>query len=203
MREDAFLLTTRRLVLRQVTAADASALYALYGDWEVARWLSRLPWPFTRAAARTMVAEADAALRRGSGYFLAMLERDTGACVGVVSLRIPAREPQPWTDDAGLGILGYAVAHDSWGQGFAGEAAACLTAFAFTELGLARLRATPLRGNTASRRILERLGFTVAEVGVEETPRYGGPPRIGDVYLLEPRLLGWNAPSTSALVDGD
>jgi hypothetical protein len=75
------------------------------------------------------------------------------------------------------GILGYAVAGRRWGHGLAGEAAAAATTFAFTELRLARLRATPLRGNVASRRILERLGFAIDEAGVEEIPRYGGPTR--------------------------
>jgi RimJ/RimL family protein N-acetyltransferase len=54
-----------------------------------------------------------------------MLERPTSALVEVVSLRIPALDAQPWTTDRGLGILGYSVARDRWGNGFASEGAAC------------------------------------------------------------------------------
>ena len=71
--------------------------------------------------------------------------------------------------------------------GFASEGAARATAFAFEDLGLSCLRATVLRSNVASRRILERLGFKVSEFGVKAVPRYGGPPRVGDVHLLERR----------------
>ena|SRR5579871_1564506 len=187
MRADSFPLQTRRLLLRPVRVGDASALLALYGDWGVARWLSRLPWPFTPESAEAMIAQAEEALRLGSACSLLMVERETTAVAGLVSLRLPARDAEPWTNDTGLGILGYSVSRSRWGEGFAGEGAACVTGYAFTELDLARLRATPLRGNTASRRVLERLGFSIARAGVEETALYGGPPRVGDVYMLEQR----------------
>jgi RimJ/RimL family protein N-acetyltransferase len=123
----------------------------------------------------------------GTGCMLAMVESESSAFVGVVSLRIPALEPQPWTSDAGLGILGYGVTRERWGAGHASEGAARVTAFAFEDLGLSRMRATVLRSNVASRRVLERLGFKVSEFGVKEVPRYGGPPRLGDVHFLERR----------------
>jgi RimJ/RimL family protein N-acetyltransferase len=183
--DDRFPLETPRLSLRPVAPSDEPALYRLYSDWEVARWLSRLPWPFTQTSATSFVTDAAEELRRGSGCMLAMLEHTTGALAGVASLRIPALEAEPWTTDCCLGLLGYAVVREQWGNGFASEGAACVTEFAFTALDLARLRATVLRSNLRSRRIAERLGFTVAEFGVRETPRDGGPPRLGDIYMLE------------------
>ncbi len=57
--------------------------------------------------------------------------------------------------------------------------------FAFEDLHLDRLRATLLRDNTASRRVLERLAFRIRYADVREVPRYGGPPRLGDTYMLE------------------
>jgi ribosomal-protein-alanine N-acetyltransferase len=197
---DGFPLETRRLVLRPVASSDIEDLYALYSDWEVARWLSRLPWPFTHSSAHTFVADAIDDLTRGTGCMLAMIESESSAFVGVVSFRVPALEPQPWTSDAGLGILGYGVTRERWGAGFASEGAARATNFAFEDLGLSRLRATVLRSNLASRRILERLGFKVSEFGVKEVPRYGGPPRMGDVHLLERRdwLAKWPAQDTQS-----
>ena len=184
---DAFPIASARLSLRPVAFTDVNALCGLYGDWEVARWLSRLPWPFDQESASGMVADASADLQRGAGCILAMVELTTGVLVGVVSLRIPALEPSAWTTDTELGILGYSVVRDRWGNGFASEAAARVVEFAFDVVGLAQLRATPLRSNPGSRRVLERLGFTIAELDVYETPRYGGPPRPGDVYTLERR----------------
>ena len=57
--------------------------------------------------------------------------------------------------------------------------------FAFEQLELQRLRATVLKENAASRKVLERLGFSIGVADVRETPRYGGPPRLGDTYFLE------------------
>ncbi len=81
--EDAFPLQTQRLFLRPVTVSDTGALYELYADWEVARWLSRLPWPFTRSAAQSLVVDATDQFTRGSGCLLAMVEHETSAFVGL------------------------------------------------------------------------------------------------------------------------
>lgn len=145
------------------------------------------PGPLLARRHEPLVVDAIDQFTLGSGWVLAMFEHESSAFVGVASLRIPAMEPHAWTTDRELGILGYSVARHRWGRGFAGEGPACATAFAFEDLGLARLRATPLSANLASRRVLERLGFSIAEFGVEETPAYGGPPRLGDVYMLERR----------------
>jgi RimJ/RimL family protein N-acetyltransferase len=166
---DGFPLQSPRLFLRPVAPSDAGALHGLYSDWEVAKWLSRLPWPFSQTSAMSLVADARHDLRHGSGCVLAMFERTTCVFVGVVSLRIPALEAEPWTTDTGLGILGYSVMRSRWGSCFGTEGAACATEFAFESLGLARLRATVLRSNLASRRVLERLGFTITEFHVRET----------------------------------
>jgi RimJ/RimL family protein N-acetyltransferase len=50
---------------------------------------------------------------------------------------------------------------------------------------LNRLRATVMRDNVPSRRVLERLGFTISHADVRDTPRYGGPARLGDTFTLE------------------
>lgn len=181
----AFLLGTDRLRLRPLHASDADALQNLYADREVARWLSRIEWPFTRTAAEAMVVRAQADLAGGRGWFLAIITAESNRFVGTVSLRVPARELDPWTTDARLGILGYAINSADQGNGYAFEAARCTVKFAFEQLQLERLRATVLKENAASRKVLERLGFGIGVPNVQETPRYGGPPRPGDVYFLE------------------
>jgi RimJ/RimL family protein N-acetyltransferase len=180
-----FPLVTPRLSLRPLAAEDTDALLSLYSDWEVARWLSRLLWPFTSDSAQTMISEAMMDLERARGYFLRIDERTSGTFVGTVSLRLPAYDDEPWTTDTTLAILGYAVVPEEHGRGFATEAAATIVQLAFGDLDLHRLRATALRDNIASRRVLERLGFRIRYTDVREVPRYGGPPRVGDTYMLE------------------
>lgn len=55
--------------------------------------------------------------------------------------------------------IGYRVATDCWGQGYATEAVRCLCRFAFTDLQIHRLYAEVVADNHASWRVLEKCGF--------------------------------------------
>ena len=55
--------------------------------------------------------------------------------------------------------IGYDIARPLWGQGLATEAAAAVIAFGFEELGLARIQAVAGIRNTASWRVMEKLGM--------------------------------------------
>ena len=46
--------------------------------------------------------------------------------------------------------------------------------YAFSELGVDTIQASPIEDNTASMRVLEKLGFTVHETGVTEESAHGG-----------------------------
>jgi RimJ/RimL family protein N-acetyltransferase len=57
--------------------------------------------------------------------------------------------------------LGYLIGErDQWGKGFATEAVRLATGYAFTELGLEKVMAGVVAPNEASRRALERNGYT-------------------------------------------
>lgn len=45
------------LALRLVREADDEALFPLFADWEVIRWLSSPPWPYTRKDMQSFVRE--------------------------------------------------------------------------------------------------------------------------------------------------
>ena len=56
--------------------------------------------------------------------------------------------------------LGYRLAFDHWGHGYATEGARAALAFGFTTVGLAEVVAMTATGNERSRRVMERLGMT-------------------------------------------
>jgi 8-oxo-dGTP diphosphatase len=196
-----FPLQAARLILRPISPEDRGGILALYSDWEVAKTLSRLPWPFTAEEADNFVTAADQHLRQGSEYTLALIERETSQFVGVCNLRLAAFGMEPRTNDRRLGILGYSVLRTQWRNGYASEAAACVTDFAFRKLGLCRLQATALRENAASRRVLEKLGFEVEKPNVLEIPQYGGPSRLADVFILPANR--WSSTNRSGGDDAD
>ena len=58
------------------------------------------------------------------------------------------------------GAIGYWIGKPWWGQGFATEGAEALIKFCFRRLKLATLHCCHFDDNDASRRVIEKLGFT-------------------------------------------
>jgi ribosomal-protein-alanine N-acetyltransferase len=58
-----------------------------------------------------------------------------------------------------VGELGYVLNPKLWGLGIAVEAGQAIIGFGFNELGLNRIEAKYIVGNTASRRVMEKLGM--------------------------------------------
>lgn len=59
-----------------------------------------------------------------------------------------------------FGELAYWITPSEWGNGYATSASELLLAHAFDELGLHRIEASTFSTNDASKRVLEKLGFT-------------------------------------------
>jgi len=64
-----------------------------------------------------------------------------------------------WNPDYRSATMGYCLDDAAWGQGFATEAAGCLLQWAFDTLNLNRVQAATDTRNSASSRVLEKLGF--------------------------------------------
>ena len=56
-------IQSERLLLRAWRPSDAEALFALFNNWEVVRWLSGPPWPYVIDDARSYI---DGAIQRSS-----------------------------------------------------------------------------------------------------------------------------------------
>jgi ribosomal-protein-alanine N-acetyltransferase len=141
------VIETARLVLRPPTLQDIDDVVRAIGDLAVSRNLARVPHPYTRENAQSYVlfAARGAALRRSLISAIAL----DGRLIGVVSIdAIPARNR-----------VGYWLARDHWGRGFASEAVGAAAAYAFQVLGLRLLRAGVFVDNPASLHVLVKLGF--------------------------------------------
>ncbi len=138
--------TTERLHLREILASDASFIGELISHDEVRRFLGG-PVP---------IAQREAAI---SDYRSAV----EGKLVWLVETR-KARHPlglisiSRHTDGEDY-ELSYQLHPDAWGFGYATEAAMRVIEFALNDLRLKRLIAETQSANTASRRLLERLGM--------------------------------------------
>ena len=50
-------LTTKRLQLRPPVASDATAITAILSDFEISKWLSVVPFPYSRADGLEFIAD--------------------------------------------------------------------------------------------------------------------------------------------------
>lgn len=85
----------------------------------------------------------------GDAHLLVCLDGDP---VGVVGFEPPDGVP-------GTAEVGYMVAPEEWGNGYATDALATLCEYAFGERRLHKLYAVAFETNPASRRVLEKVGF--------------------------------------------
>ena len=142
---------TERLLLRPHRLEDLDDLVRFHSDPEVVR---HVPWPVRDRAAteETLRVKLGQAVleEHGQWLVLAVELRDTGRVVGEVLLK--------WASDR-QGELGFAFAQDVHGQGYATEAATAILRLAFDDLGFHRVTAVCVADNTASARLLQRLGF--------------------------------------------
>lgn len=144
-------LATARLRLRPLAPADADALFAIFSDPEVMRYWSAPAWSSV-GQAQAMLRSDEQALQEGSALRLGVVLGTSGALVGTASLH--HLHPQCRRAE-----VGYTLAREAWGQGYAVEAMAAVVAHAFEAVGLHRLEADIDPRNEASARVLQRLGF--------------------------------------------
>jgi RimJ/RimL family protein N-acetyltransferase len=147
-------LEGERVRLRPHTSADAAAAFALIaGRDEILRWLvwdgPASPGELGEYYERWAI-EGDG----GPDLRLAIEERASGALAGSISLRF-AGHP-------GQGDIGYWVGLAFQGRGLGREALELCAYLAFRHLAASSLTAGVFVGNAASRRVLERTGFTLA-----------------------------------------
>jgi [ribosomal protein S5]-alanine N-acetyltransferase len=157
-------LDTPRLQLRPFRADDAPAAHRVYSDPDVMRYVATGPLADEAMTARLL--EDYIAHQRAWGYsFWAVVERESGALIGDAGLyRTPAGEVE----------LGYTLGRPWWGRGYATEAAGAWLETAFGRLGIAEVVALAEPANTASLRVLEKLGMTRDG----ERPAFGRPHAV-------------------------
>ena len=156
------VLESERLLFRSHEAADLDAFCAMEADAEVRRYVGGAPR--TREAAEQRFWEGVIQPVEDRLAMWATVLKVDGSYIGRCGLYPNIRGEQKV---AGEAVLGFYLARQFWGQGFASEAGRALVEFGFDELMLERIVTAVQVENTASVRILEKLGFVVTshEIG--------------------------------------
>jgi RimJ/RimL family protein N-acetyltransferase len=158
-------LETERLVLRRFTEADVDNLFDLDGDPEVMRFLTGgKPTPREVIRNETLPRILHYYERFAGLGFWAAIEKSTGDFMGWFEFRTPEGGGPDEVE------LGYRLRESAWGKGYATEGARALIRKGFTELGVRRVVAQAMAVNTASRRVMEKVGLTHVRTFQEDWP---------------------------------
>lgn len=162
-------IETERLLLRPIDPdRDFEAWARTMADAEVMRFVGGQV--FDRALAwRNMVMVIGHWAVRGYGFF-SVEERETGTWVGRVGPWYPEGWPEP--------EIGWTIARDHWGKGYATEAARSALDFVFDELGWQRVIHVIIKDNEASIAVAEKLGSKL------ETTQQGLPGVTDEEVLI-------------------
>lgn len=145
------ILTTQRLVLRQLVPADGEALFVIKSDFEVTKHYGQEPHQSVRdTLAWIEVLRTSYEQRTDLAWCVTLKD---GTLIGACTL---------WNLDPGYhhGEIGYELHPAYGGQGIMTEAVSAILDFGFSVLGLHRVEATPFDDNAASKSLLLKLGFS-------------------------------------------
>ncbi|MDY0022392.1 GNAT family N-acetyltransferase [Arenimonas caeni] len=164
---DGLELLTDRLRLRPVRGEDFEAWAAFSADPVAMHHLGGVQ---PRAVAwRGLLTVVGAWHVQGFSFF-SVFERDTGRWVG----RAGPWQPEGWPGTE----VGYSLARDAWGRGYATEAAAACIDWAVDHLGWTDIIQTIAPDNLPSQAVARRLGATLR-----------GPCRLPPPYENQPAQL--------------
>lgn len=178
-------LITKRLWLRPWTGDDVDAALAIFGQREVARWLTpAIPQVADRDEMRQLltrwISEHDDAWRPLGRWAIEV--RGSGLVIGSVSL-LPL--PPGWTDLE----IGWQIAPAAWGHGYGAEAGHAVAHQAFAN-GVSEVFAVVRPGNRRGIATAQRVGME----WVGETDKYYGLTL--QVYRLTAADLDYPVPAT-------
>ena len=139
-------LTTDRLILRSPALTDAPFIRSLLTDRDVRRFLGG---PVPDQHLKSIVSEI-LTHNPETAYWLVMIKTDQSP-IGLVSIMDH--------HDGAERELSYQFKPAAWGMGFSFEAASCVLHHAINNCGIVRLISETQSANTASRRLLARLGM--------------------------------------------
>lgn len=146
-------ILTERLEIRPYRAEDVERIHeVLYGNAQARRLTGGVSdIDETRTTIERFIERG-----RLDGYsYWAVLERHSGELIGEAGLK-PLEDRGPEVE------LGYSFGPASWGRGYATEAGRAILDTAFGPLGLERVVAVTREANTASQRVIAKLGFIPA-----------------------------------------
>ena len=181
------MIETQRLILRGWRDADLEPYADIMVDPEVGLWLGG---PFTREQAYERVARFTASLAETGLGRLAIERKSDGRLIGHCGLaNAPDTKPVPEGRE-----IGWALAPEAWGSGFAVEAARAVIADGFARFDPPEVLAFTGTTNLRSQAVMQRLGMT------GDPTRDFDHPALAQDHPLRPHVVYFARPTAAPSV---
>ncbi len=170
------VITTERLVLRLWKAEDTEPYYQMNQDPEVLRYLIG---PLSREQVAEFMVDMNAGFAADKYCLFAVEEQESGAFIGFVGLSRPRFEAHftPCVE------IGWRLASEYWGQGYATEAARAVLAYAFDVLKLEEIVSFTVPANVRSQNVMRKIGMVRDEEGDFLLPKLPAEHRLAQHVL--------------------
>ncbi|MCR8643403.1 GNAT family N-acetyltransferase [Paenibacillus sp. N1-5-1-14] len=145
-------LHTERLILRKMNESDAPNLFKIWSDPAVTKYMD-IDCFIDEDQAIEMIKLMDELSQDHKAIRYSIIEKESDVIIGTCGYNY-----FDW--DNGRTEVGYDIAKDYWGKGYATEAIGSLVDYAFTTLKLNRIQAKVVPANVGSAKVLEKLNFT-------------------------------------------
>ena len=132
---------TQRLILRECTLDDAPCYALGVGEYDVAKFLTPVPYPYTLAMAIDWLRQARPATPEKSMLIIDLPGKGVIGCVSLIS------------------ELGFWIARPHWNRGYVTEAATALLDWHFAGTDAQSVLASAHHNNVASLAVQKKLGF--------------------------------------------
>ena len=144
-------MSTKNLILREITVADAKSVFELRSDYQVTR--------FNNASAYTVLQQAYDLIvgfredfRSKNTIRWGITLKNESKIIGIIGYNY-------WAHVDSRASVGYDLAKAYWGNGYTSEALKMILVFGFHQMMLNRVEAESVNFNVASIRVLEKAGF--------------------------------------------
>ncbi|MEZ5651765.1 MAG: GNAT family N-acetyltransferase [Burkholderiaceae bacterium] len=189
-RDDPSTIATPRCRLRRWCADDREPFAEINADPRV---MAYFPAPLTRAQSDALIERIEAHFDR-HGFGLWALERLTDSrLLGFVGLAVPSFQA-PFTPCV---EIGWRLAADHWGRGYASEAAGAVARTAFGQLNLDEIVSFTAVGNRRSRAVMTRIGMRHATHEDFEHPSLAPGHRLRAHVLYRLDRSRWQSESAA------
>ena len=138
------ILQTQRLVIKKPELKDNQFLIKALNNWEVVKWLVRVPFPYTLKDADHWITH----LTKNNYAFNIFLQKQL---IGGIGLERENKHSSY--------ALGYWLTQEHWGKGYTTEACKKLLAYSAQELKIAKIKSAYLINNDKSAKVLKKIGF--------------------------------------------